>query len=537
MDNGQGSTNMQALQAHQRPMGVQQAYTQFPHSYSPQTPHSAQSPGALQWHAQPHPPAPSYQATQQSLYQQRNIPYQSQLQSAPPTPWAGPHNGPTTQQQASPTTSQYGPIMHASGSASAPPLSLSQDDQCALSESHAFNNEETQLSIEIPDDDEEEDLNSLDVPDLPQAIRLFGQAILKPVSRPLPANFIVADAIYPMAPPPPEADGRCFSKYSEDLNEARSLEEMRNLACWKDRQGDTIFQEILSNDNITLLDDCLNKVRGSQKILTDDDVHRKSRSESRSVAPRSAEAAEMAESLETLERALAEAKAKQAEMIRNRQKAKLRRHSENRQPVDEQIGDSDTKVEQQSPSNLAMPGYSDQRSPSEATPKTFTSGPSPPIGNPRNIQSSPVSMALRPGRRPSSENGSKIHNPDSSALQANGPSWRAPQFHQSPRVPPPPPPAPLDLPQNGPMQSPNSSGGEHHGFVTNGSAYCQYGNHPQSGSPTQYRSDGASAHKRTYDQAAESSSSEDDDDSPRRQEDDVMPKHKRRQPKVAEAYR
>ena len=55
-------------------------------------------------------------------------------------------------------------------------------------------------------------------------------------------------------------------------------------------------------------------------------------------------------------------------------------------------------------------------------------------------------------------------------------------------------------------------------------------------SPTQSRSDSVFSRKRSYEQRVESSS-DDDDDSPRRQEEDVTPKHKKRQPKVAAAYR
>ena len=59
----------------------------------------------------------------------------------------------------------------------------------------------------------------------------------------------------------------------------------------------------------------------------------------------------MAETLETLERALAEAKAKQAEMIRNRKKVKSRRQSDgqDRQKINAEE-DSQIEVEQHSSS-------------------------------------------------------------------------------------------------------------------------------------------------------------------------------------------
>ena len=181
-----------------------------------------------------------------------------------------------------------------------------------------------------------------------------GEAILKRVSRPLPANFIVADAILPIPPPAPEAEGRCLSKYLDNVSESAVIQHIECSSYWDDHKEDTIFQQIVDDGDSIPIAVCLAKVKERQKSQAEEEIRGNSRSQSRSVAPRSAEAAEMAESLETLERALAEAKAKQAEMIRNRRKAKLRQPSDG-------IEHPQVKDEQQSPPQFAVSNIPSQR--------------------------------------------------------------------------------------------------------------------------------------------------------------------------------
>lgn len=104
-----------------------------------------------------------------------------------------------------------------------------------------------------------------------------------------------------------------------------------------------------------------------------------------------------------------------------------------------------------------------------------------------------------------------------------------------PQIPPPPP---LSIPSthnNRTLYGPESGLVDHFGFAANGNAY-QHGTQDGNGaSPIQYQSERSLSRKRSYDQREESSSEE--GDSPRRQEDDITPKHKKRQPKVAAAYR
>ena len=189
-----------------------------------------------------------------------------------------------------------------------------------------------------------------------------GECVLNRVSRPLPANFIVADAIFPIPPPAPEAGGKCLSKYLDNLSEDEVVQHIEFSHYWNDHKDDTMFQHIVDDGNSIPIEVCLANVKERQKPQIGEETRRNSRSESRSVAPRSAEAAEMAESLETLERALAEAKAKQAEMIRNRRKAKPRQSSASlehqRANVDE---DANVKVEQQSPPQSVASNIISQR--------------------------------------------------------------------------------------------------------------------------------------------------------------------------------
>ena len=161
--------------------------------------------------------------------------------------------------------------------------------------------------------------------------------------------------MWPIQPPSIEAGGKCQSKYLPDEGTKAFLQNIKDSPYWKDHEEDTIFIEILNNGEHISIDDCRFRIKERQKHPTDNESQRKSRSQSRSLAPRSAEAAEMAESLETLERALAEAKAKQAEMIRNRKKSKQKYHNGYQEHQQQQIvGDNTTiKVEQQSPPQSA----------------------------------------------------------------------------------------------------------------------------------------------------------------------------------------
>lgn len=173
------------------------------------------------------------------------------------------------------------------------------------------------------------------------------------ISMPLPSNFVVADALVPMAPPAPADEGRCQSKYLRLASNESLAKNIMDTIHWKDHKEDTIFLPIPNDGNVVSVDDCRSKVKERQKNR-DVEVQPKSRSESRSVAPRP-DVAEMSASLETLERALQEAKAKQAELMRNRKRPRLEQQTVAKESQVIKEEEPRVKLEPQSPAQSATP--------------------------------------------------------------------------------------------------------------------------------------------------------------------------------------
>lgn len=101
---------------------------------------------------------------------------------------------------------------------------------------------------------EEDDLYALDIPDLPSSSRnltdqiiISGGALIRLFGRPLPANFVVADAILPIQPPQREDDGRCQSKYW-GRGSSEKLVHIKETKDWSDFERDPIFS-FDSDDN------------------------------------------------------------------------------------------------------------------------------------------------------------------------------------------------------------------------------------------------------------------------------------------------
>ena len=136
---------------------------------------------------------------------------------------------------------------------------------------------------------------------------------------PLPANHVVADALSPMAPPAPEDDGRCQSKYLRNTKMGIFLQNVKDSKYWKDHKEDPVFFLPLDENKIIPVEEALSQVKQRREL--GDELNAKSRSQSRSVSVRQ-DSVDMLSSLESLERALRDAKEKQAELIRNRQKAR-----------------------------------------------------------------------------------------------------------------------------------------------------------------------------------------------------------------------
>lgn len=109
---------------------------------------------------------------------------------------------------------------------------------------------------------EEDDLNALDIPDLPPSSTLLtdeiifaGRASFRLVKRPLPANFIVADAIAPFEVSRVEDQGRCESKYWGNGALSKLSQHVRNSNDWEDLLNDPIFLDIPVDSEIIPLED------------------------------------------------------------------------------------------------------------------------------------------------------------------------------------------------------------------------------------------------------------------------------------------
>ena len=116
-------------------------------------------------------------------------------------------------------------------------------------------------------DSKGDDLSILDVPDHPAAegnlttylvtrsladLQIGGS---KPtlVGRPLPTNFVVADALAPFDAPALGDNGRCKSKYFESSDVREDNQNIRDTDDWEKYQKDPIFSDIASGGNVILL--------------------------------------------------------------------------------------------------------------------------------------------------------------------------------------------------------------------------------------------------------------------------------------------
>ena len=222
------------------------------------------------------------------------------------------------------------------------------------------------------------------------------------IGMPLPANMVVADALSPIAPPEPNNNGCCQSKYLRDTSTETFLQNIKDSKYWKDCKDDPMFDPLSEPGNIVSFEEVYSNIKSRQlRGEGNDELVRDSRSQTRSVSVRQ-DAADMKSSLESLERALAEAKEKQAELMRNRE---LRRGSrlrsvkvEDRSPTDVKLlsekgsppqsatSDKEAKSVQNTEDVLAALGVT-------GTPKPVTP-----------IQDSPGGLSMLHGRSPSKEN-------------------------------------------------------------------------------------------------------------------------------------
>ena len=332
-------------------------------------------------------------------------------------------------------------------------------------------------------------------------------------------------------------EGRCQSKYFRDNNLVLLKENIRESRYWKDHKDDPIFSDSSMKDSVVLLDELFSKIRERHVNgdLSEDPV-RKSRSLSRSVSVRH-NSGDFRGDLETLERDLAKLK---AEMERKERLARSK-HSSPPQPATSEKTTVEKVVvkEEEAP---PQSGFSEKAPMSaQETEDVLASlgvtGPPKPIIRPlrTSIHGSPDNNIRSLSRSSSKTEMSHLHK--------EHPTNGSPQYPQGYAPPPPPPPPPpyrqqsfIEGVNGSPLSAPplytnsynyNANPGEY------GNGSSEYGPDGQFTSPTDFHSERSGSRKRSY---TRRDSISDEETPARRQEDDSAPKHKRRAPKVQEAY-
>ena len=204
--------------------------------------------------------------------------------------------------------------------------SMGQPDQRTHSLT-SMNSESTPLTLynaQLLDYDfEEDDLDCLDIPDLPQTSLHFTNASQQPVSlisQPLPGNFVVADALAPFPSPAPQDDGYCKSKYQNNASLEACLEHFKDSKYWdKEHADDVAFSDLPAHGKVIPIDEILLTIRQRRAHPeSSDEFNRDSRSQSRT-ASMNQDSLEVKITLDRMERELAETKAKlQAKLDKGR---------------------------------------------------------------------------------------------------------------------------------------------------------------------------------------------------------------------------
>ena len=392
---------------------------------------------------------------------------------------------------------------------------------------------------------DEDDLNLLDIPSVPPSpsqdgtyTRLPNTLVSPPVNllcMPLPANFVVADTLYPIAPPAPEMEGRCQSKYFRDNNMVILEENIRDSKYWKDHKDDPVFSDPPTKDNVVSLDEILSRIK-ERHVNGDlgEDPARKSRSLSRSVSVRH-NSDDCRGNLETLERDLAKLK---AEMERKERLARSKHSSPpewvtSERPMVEKVVVKEEEPPPQTGFSAKAPMSAQETE--DVLASLGVTGPPKPIMRPFRTS---IHVSSNDNIRPLSGSSSKVEVPHlPREPQTNG----SPQYPQG-HAPPPPPPPPhhqqsyLEVANGSPLSAlphyaNTYSYNVNHGEYGNGPS--EYGPDAQFTSPTEFHSERSGSRKRSY---TRRESVSDEETPARRQEDDSAPKHKRRAPKVQEAY-
>ena len=208
-------------------------------------------------------------------------------------------------------------------------------------------------------DFEEDDLNSLDIPDLPQTTLPFPNASRQPINligQPLPSNSIVADALAPFPSPAPQDEGRCRSKYQYDANFDAFNQHFKDSKYWdKEHADDVVFSDFSADGEIVPVDEVLSRIKQRHTHPgCGDEFNRSSRSQSRAVSIKQ-DSLDVNTTLNKIERDIAETKAKlQAKLEKGRMADPVEASPLQSIKVERpQLRDEDVKQEYQTPPQSA----------------------------------------------------------------------------------------------------------------------------------------------------------------------------------------
>ena len=426
---------------------------------------------------------------------------------------------------------------------------------------------------------EEDDLNALDIPDMPPSslsltdeMILSGRSEYKLVKRPLPANFVVADALAPFETAGVEDQGFCESKYWLHGGLGKLYQNSRDSSDWDDYSNDPIFTSIPEESELISLEDLTSLYNPNHCDDGNEEVEEQLR-EATEEAKSPQDGEHTGDIMDSLDHALSEGRRKQTDSKNNTTNSS----NESAMPHTEaeeilaSLGVTGApkpvraparpypppSVEEQKPASLEHRSWSNSRSPSR-------------YGMPAVLEllttrsaSNPHHRHIAHDRRSRIKSGikSEYHDRESSVTlkDMDGYNSRYPTHENrftsrtmdSPNGRSYPqefePPLPLITPAQKPSYfegvgiRPLSAGqnlGNHPLFadpsIENGTSYSRPSVDGLSSSSTQPRPERSIGRKRDYDHR---DSSDESENCGRRQIDDVTPKLKRRQPKVAEAYR
>ncbi|KAI4209884.1 MAG: hypothetical protein LQ351_007238 [Letrouitia transgressa] len=389
---------------------------------------------------------------------------------------------------------------------------------------------------------EDDELSKLDIPDIPTST---GGNFATLVERPLPSNFVVADALEPFPPPPPDKNGFCQSKYVKQDEGDISVQTMIDAKEWEDMRKDPIFSSVSDHGHVIRIDDVISKYQPQQP----DDQYSVTEDGEVSPLPYPSRNYDSGwDEVDTLEHSLNSRISREPGNPKRYEIVPVRHGPASR------IGSrklSGYRSEDLQASYVSTGAARIIRPPARPFP------PPPPVD--RSPSSSPERTPPRRGRTPSMSELNEMYAQASpsppapidhtkEAVSRSQPDFSATRGSEKPsdetnlgR--------PADRPGSSAMGRPSlydgvddspfamcSSNGNQNGHAvlekTNTRGKCSADGKPMS--PTQSRSDKAHGRKRGYSQQG---SSDEGETPKRRQVDDVTPKLKRRQPKVAAAYR